>query len=362
MRKNIYNIHLYSALVTGLILIVIAVTGCLLVLELRMDHWLDPKVSYVEPKGNPVPFTKIMEHVNAAYPGQKVTEINIGEPGISVMARLSGRRVFVDPYTGKITGSRTGEPPSFHLRHVHRELSAGKVGATIVNITTFLLLLQSLSGLYLWWPLKRTTVKLNASSRKITLDLHHAAGFFSSAFICILAVTGLLKGYGDFLQPYFDTATGSPRMTRDLISKPRASAIGIDDAVATAQIQLPGARLARIIPPKTRNGSWVIELKFPGDSTVPGRSWVVVDQYSGAVLSRLDSRTAPTGSKIPIVNREIHVGGLYGTPTRILAFLAGLAVLIQTVTGYMMWWRKRAAARHRSTVRRSTRLLLPDLL
>jgi uncharacterized iron-regulated membrane protein len=341
MRKAIFNTHLYAALITGAILIVIAVTGCLLVFELQMDRWLDPKVSYVQPQGEPVPLTRMLARLQSAYPGQKVTEINFGEPDSSVMARIGGHRVFVNPYTGEIIDSRSGEPASFHLRHLHRELMAGKTGSLIVNIVTFALLLQSLSGLYLWWPLKRTTVKLNASWRRISLDLHHAVGFFSCAFICVLSVTGLVKVYGDKLQPLFDRVTGSPTMTRDLPSKVSpASTITIDDAVAIARTRLPGARLARILPPKDKNGSFVVHMKFPDDSTVPGRSWVVVDQYSGSVLSSLDARTAPAGSRIPIINREVHVGGIYGVPTRILAFLAGLAVLLQTATGYLLWWRK----------------------
>jgi uncharacterized iron-regulated membrane protein len=342
VRKAIFNTHLYAALITGSILIVITVTGCLLVFELKMDRWLDPKVSYIQPQGEPVFLARTLARLQSAYPGQKVTEINFGEPDSSVMARIGGHRVFVNPYNGEIIGSRSGEPASFHLRHLHRELMAGKTGSLIVNIVTFTLLLQSLSGLYIWWPLKQTAVKRNASWRRISLDLHHAVGFFSCAFICVLSVTGLVKVYGDKLQPLFDRVTGSATMTRDLSSKAPATAatVSIDDAVASARMRLPGARLARILPPKEKNGSWVVQMKFPGDSTVPGRSWVVIDQYSGSVLSSLDSRTAPAGSKIPITNRAIHVGGIYGVPTRILAFLAGMAVLLQTTTGYFLWWRK----------------------
>ena len=348
MRKAILKIHLYAALIAGLILVIVAVTGCLLVFELRMDRWLDPKVSYVEPKGELVPLATILARVQSVYPGLKVTELNFGEPDSSVMARIGGRRVFVNPYSGEIIATRSGEPASFHLRHLHRELMAGKTGALIVNIATLLVVFQSLSGLYLWWPLKRTTVKLNGTWRRLNLDLHHAVGFFSCAFICVIGVTGLVKAYADKLQPFFDHVTDSPAMTRDLPSKPPVSAnavatVSIDEAVSTAKGQLSGARLARIIPPRERNGSFVVQMKFRDDSTVPGRSWVVIDQYSGAVLSVLDARTAPVGSKIPIVNRALHVGGLYGVTTRILAFLAGLAVLLQTATGSIMWWRKRAS-------------------
>jgi uncharacterized iron-regulated membrane protein len=344
VRKNILNLHLYAALTASLILIVVAVTGCLLVFELKMDRWLDPAVSFAAPQGEPASYVRILEQLSRAYPGQRVTEINPGELGSTTMVRIGGRRVFVNPCTAEIVGERTGEPASFHLRHLHRELMGGKVGSTIVNAASVLLLFQSLSGLYLWWPLKRTTVKLGASWQRVNFDLHHTVGFFSSAFVCLIAVTGLVKAYGDALQPLFDRATGSPVMTRDLTSKTIGPAqVTVDQAVATAEALLPGAGVARIGMPKDARASIVVHMKFPGDSTAPGRSWVVVDQYSGAVLTSLDSRTAPVGSKIPIVNRALHVGGIYGAPTRVLAFLTSLAVLLQTFTGLVMWWRRRAA-------------------
>jgi uncharacterized iron-regulated membrane protein len=344
VRKNILRLHLYAALAAGLILIVVAVSGCLLVFELKMDRWLDPSVSYVQSQGEAAPYAKILLQLGAAYPGQRVTEINPGEPGTTTMARIGGRRVFVNPYTAQIVGSRAGEPASFHLRHLHRELMSGKVGSTIVNAASLLLVFQGLSGLYLWWPLKRTTVKLGASWQRVNFDLHHAAGFFSSAFICVIAITGLVKAYGDALQPLFDRATGSPTMIRDLPSKmPGPATVNIDQAVAAAHARLPGARVARIAMPKDAKGSIVVHMKFPGDSTAPGRSWVVMDQHSGAVLASLDSRTAPAGSHIPIINRAIHVGGIYGLPTRILAFLTSMAVLLQIGTGFAMWWRRRRA-------------------
>jgi len=340
------KVHRYVALGISLVVLVVGVTGCLLVFELRVDRWLDPQVSFVEPSEASVPVSQILANLKTQFPGQKVTEMNPGGPGESMMVKTSGGlRVFVNAHTGEILGTRTGEPPSFWLRHVHRELIGGPVGALIVNIASMLLVFQSLSGLYLWWPLKRASVKTDASWARVNFDLHHAVGFFSSAFVCVIAVTGLVKAYGDQLQPLFDRVTNSPTMTRALSSKQpgKAPSISVDDALTTARAQLPGAAIGRIGPPKGKDGSFVITMKFPGDSTAPGRSWVVVDQYSGKALATLDSRTAPVGSKIPIVNRAIHVGGLYGVPTRLLAFLASLAVLVQTVTGFFMWWRKRSA-------------------
>ena len=185
-----------------------------------MDRWLDPGVSFVQPRAERVSYAAMMKKLAVAYPGQQITEMDLAGPDASVIAKMSGQsRAFVDPYTGRILGTRPGEPPSFWLRHVHRELAGGNVGAQVVRVMTVILFVQSLSGLYLWWPIKRMTVKWSSTWRRINFDLHYAVGFFSSVFVCIIAATGLIKGYGDELQPFFDSAAGEPAGKKALVSQ-----------------------------------------------------------------------------------------------------------------------------------------------
>ena len=351
MRKTIFNLHLYTSLASCLILVVVSITGCLLVWELTMDRWLEPKISFVAPAGEPIGFAKITTILKSAFPAQQITEFDVGGPDTSVIAKLNGQkksfRTFVNPYTGEILGLREGEAPSYWVRHIHRELIGGAVGMQLVRIATFLVLFQSISGIYLWWPLKRVTVKWSGSFRRVNFDLHHATGFFASVFICIIAVTGLLKGYGDSIQPFVDRMAGGSKFNKAIPSTRPATPgqphrINMDEAVASARAALPGAAIARLTPPKGPAGSFLVSMKFPGDSTAPGRSYVVVDQYSGVVLGSQDARTAPAASQFPIVNRAIHVGGISGAPTRVLAFVTTLAILLQLFTGLVMWWKKRA--------------------
>jgi uncharacterized iron-regulated membrane protein len=342
MRNLLLKSHLCVSLVCGLILLVVAITGCALVFELQMDRWLDPSVSYAAP-GPALTLANLAVAALVATPGEKITEFNFGPPGTSVMAKMTGgRRVYLDPATAHVLGIRDGEPPSFWVRHIHRELAAGAFGANVVRIASFAVIFQSISGTILWWPVKRLRVKTNASLRRFSFDLHHSAGFFSALFLAVIAATGIVKGYGDALQPVFDRITGSPAGVRTLTSKPGPHQVSIDDALRAAQTALPGAATGRITLPKTATSSYLITMKYPGDSTVPGRSWVVVDRYSGLAIGQQDARTAPGGAQIPIVNRAIHVGGIFGIPTRILAFLTGLALLAQLFTGLVLW-RKKAA-------------------
>jgi uncharacterized iron-regulated membrane protein len=348
MRNLLLKSHLYVSLACCLVLLVVAITGCALVFELQMDRWLDPSVSY-SPPGPALPLASLAASALSAAPGQKITEFNFGPPGTTVMARTSGgRRVYLDPATDRVVGVREGEPPSFWVRHVHRELAAGVFGANVVRIASFAVIFQCISGMILWWPLKRLSVKAGASLRRFSFDLHHSAGFFSALFLAILAATGIIKGYGDTLQPFFDRITRSPAGVRTLASIPGPHQVSIDDALRAAQTALPGAAVGRITLPKTTTASYLITMKYPDDSTVPGRSWVVVDRYSGQTIARQDARTAPAGAQIPIVNRAIHVGGIYGVPSRILAFLTGLALLAQMFTGLVLWRKKAVVTASRS--------------
>jgi len=354
MRRLVWRLHLWCALAGGLVLLVIGITGCLLVFELSMDQWLDPGVFSVAPQGRTVPFAKLVDRVHSAFPAKRITQVNLFGAKNSVEIRVApDTRAYLNPYTGALVGTRTGEPPSFWVRHIHRELAGGKTGQAIVRVASFIVLFQSISGLWLWWPLKRVKVNFAGSWRRIHFDLHHSVGFFSSVLLFILAGTGLVKSFGDQLQPLFDRMTGEPAAVRAAVvhRAPGAGPIGFDRALAIARETLPGARPARITPPKSAADPVVITMKFPGDSTAPGRSWVVLDPYSGQVLASQDARHAPAAAMIPIVNRAIHVGGFAGAPSRILAFLVSLALLVQIVTGFVMWWKKRGARPAKTGIR-----------
>ena len=68
-----------------------------------------------------------------------------------------------------------------------------------------------------------------------------------------------------------------------------------------------------------------------------------IDQYTGQVLWSRTAREAPTGWRyVKEWNREIHTGDIFGIPTRILASIASLMLVLQLATGVVMWWKRRS--------------------
>ena len=99
----------------------------------------------------------------------------------------------------------------------------------------------------------------------------------------------------------------------------------------------PGARATAIFG-IGGNAPVRVIMKYPEDRTPSGRTNILIDGWTGEILSAQTSRTAPIGTRVAKRwNRDIHTGDLFGLPTRILACLASLSLPLLAITGPLMW-------------------------
>jgi len=69
--------------------------------------------------------------------------------------------------------------------------------------------------------------------------------------------------------------------------------------------------------------------------------FLYLDQYSGKVLDAINWQQISAVAKVQIAAYSIHIGSIYGLPTKILAVLVCLLVLAMSVTGAARWWIRR---------------------
>src|SRR5437764_868406 len=119
MRKLIFNLHLYGALIVGTFLVVVAATGSVIAFEDDLDRVLNPKLYKVPPREEPISIAGILQAASKNFPGQKIAVVTIPEsPGDSTSFLISGaRRVFMNPHTYEILGQRGA---AFPLQQIHR--------------------------------------------------------------------------------------------------------------------------------------------------------------------------------------------------------------------------------------------------
>jgi uncharacterized iron-regulated membrane protein len=346
MRTWLFNLHLYLALVVGIFVVVIGVTGSIVAFEEDLDHFFNTRLFYVEATGTRMPAADLFAAAAAAFPGQKIGSLRLPQSERqSVMFTIKGpRQAFVNPYNGQLLGTRDAKTPLQTIHTTHLSLLMGTSGRNIVAAVTAILLVLVASGVYLWWPLKRASVKWNASARRIHFDLHNAAGIYSATFLVVLGITGITVYFDGEIERYLHQRAGTAPVSRNVpsVEQQGVNRISADQALASAAAALPGTTPLSITLPANAKGSYLVTVRYPEDLTPGGRSWVNVDQYSGTVSSLQSSRTAAAASRTIILNRAIHTGDIFGYPTKVLVSLSSLMLVLQAVTGYYLWWKKLA--------------------
>jgi uncharacterized iron-regulated membrane protein len=343
MRKLIFNLHLYTALIAGLFVVILGVTGSIMAFEDDLDRIFNPGLFKVEPGTQAQPIPVLQDALKKAYPGQRFNGLHVpSSPDEAYYAQARTTQIFLNGYTGQIIGTRQLPTTLMQIHTLHLRLLMGKPGANIVCAVGIVLVWLVASGIYLWWPLKRASVKLGSSLRRFTFDLHNAAGIYSATFLLVLALTGIFVHFDEDIGNWIHRLANTTPPLRNLPSvvQPGVKPITPDRAIEIARTALPGASPISYSGPANPKGSYSVAMRYPEDLTPGGRSWVNIDQYSGNVLFVESSRTAPAGTKFIIENRAIHTGDIWGYPTKILMSLSSLMVVIQAITGYYMWWKK----------------------
>jgi uncharacterized iron-regulated membrane protein len=364
MRRLVFNLHLYVSLIVAVFALVLALTGSIMAFEPELDHLFHWRLSYATALPRSLSLAEIGAAAAKVFPGEPVRAYEFStSPDLSYQVRFRGGIVFVNPYTGVILGTQTDpDGASIFLRTVHRihvsllPSSSSEVGGNILSWASVGVGFLVFSGLYLWWPLKRVRVSRRTGGRRFWRDLHHATGIVSMPLILALVLTGMVIGFNETAASLLFQITGfhppaaSSVPPTVLANRP----ISPDEAIDIARAALPGAAPFDLNVPAPR-GNYQIRMRYPEDRTPGGRSHVVVDQYSGKVLVAQSSRTAPAATRVLNANRAIHTGDVFGLPSKVVMALACLTLVVQVLSGGMMWWKRRGKARRSVSLREGER-------
>jgi uncharacterized iron-regulated membrane protein len=254
--------------------------------------------------------------------------------------------VCVNQYTGEILGTRTrGQTILGLARDLHVRLASGDVGRNIMRWSGVALLVSLASGLYLWWPRKRMRIRGGWRSVGFWFDLHNSVGVFGLAPLLVLAVTGTVIGFEDqaaaMLGKHSGASEAGSRLSTDRPQPaPGAAAIGPDRALAIASAQIPGAIPYRVQMPQY-GGTYRVSLDERRDRVAGENNLVVLDPYSGSVISSTRSSDLSSSERILATNEAIHTGEALGMPGRIAVWLTSVILPVQAISGLLLWLRRR---------------------
>lgn len=348
IRKGVLWLHRWVGLISGPVILVLAVTGALMVWEHETDALLNPQLLRASVNNERKSLDEIVASMRVARPreGRFLAGMKLPEhPGDPLRMLVGGPRIlFFDAATGRELGSRLARSGFVHhVTELHLKLKLGASGARLVGIATILTLGLALSGLWLWWPLKLFWFRGRLTFRRFNFDLHNIAGLYSSVFLLIVALTGVTMSYFQTVDPWIRWLSGSsppPRMPQ-VANRPETARISLDTVVRSAEAALPGARVVSFGIPVQPRAPFRVQLRFPEDRTPGGRSLVFLDPYTGEALQVHGTRGSGLGNWYINFSHSLHNGELFGLPTQILALFVCVALVAQIASGFLMWWRPR---------------------
>jgi uncharacterized iron-regulated membrane protein len=345
VRRLILNIHLVLALIAGLFMVVLGVTGSIIAFEPELDRLLHPSVSYVKPRGRVLSLVEIGDVVSREYGGEPIVAfLPSTSPHFPAEVLMSRGIVSVNQYTGEILGVRTrGQTFLGFVRAIHVRLATGDIGRNLLRWSAVAMLFSLVSGLYLWWPVKRVRIRGPWWSRGFWFDLHNSIGMFSLLPLLLLAATGAVIGFEDQMSSLLDKLTGSPVHASRTLTRsepePDATQITPDQAVAIACAQLPGTVPYRVQMPRY-GGVYVVSLTYTDNRISAGSNSFSVDPWSGKIISEDLTSGLTLRERFLARNEAIHTGEIFGMPGRVIVALAGILLPTQALSGLLIWLRR----------------------
>jgi uncharacterized iron-regulated membrane protein len=386
MKVFFRRIHLYLSLGAGLVILIACLTGAILVFEKDLQMAINKKRYYVEAGTAKLSVDSLVRNVKQSFPDAKVNGIKLYSEAdrsaeISVafppkketksetqkpanekaqpLQRQPGFTIFINPYTGKVLEKYSYRETGFYqVFALHRWLLGGEgsIGKYIVGISTFIFLFILMTGIILWWPKtkkilkQRLKIKGNAGWKRINHDMHLVFGFYSAIFLFIFAFTGLAWSFEWFNKGIY-MVTASPLKAPPLPkSTYRADAkpISFDRALATAKAVYTGVEFYNISMPKDSSEAisiTAISINAIHESAIDA---VYIDQYSGTILSKMEFGDRSLGARVRSTFKPVHTGSIWGTPSKIIAFIVCLFGVTFPITGAIMWvnrtWKKKKRA------------------
>lgn len=402
MRLALTLAHRWLGLAIALFLFVSGLTGAVISWDHELDDILNPHLVRARADGPALSGIELARIVEQRDPRARVTYLPLAaesgrslamsvmprvDPATGLAYRLDYNQVFVDPATGGELGRRewgaawpiTTETLVSFLYRLHYSLHIPEMwgidewGVWFMGAVAIVWTLDCFVGFYLTLPQRRISqqrpvrrdwlqrwkpawkIRLSGSAYRINFDIHRAFGLWTWALLFILAFTGFsLNLYREVFYPMMSLVsevTPTPYDRREPTDhdhpiEPRFSFAAMLEIARTEGTRRHWSDPVTALFYAPHYG--VFAAKY--STSLDGRTATGVPQprifFDGQTGEVLGERLPWTGTAADIFVQAqfpLHSGRILGIPGRILVSAMGLVVAALSVTGVVIWYRKRRA-------------------
>jgi uncharacterized iron-regulated membrane protein len=361
-KKTVRKIHLVLGLTSGLVIVLLGITGCILAFEVEIRN-LTEDYKYVKEENGPyLPPSALKKIADKHLASGRALGIEYPGRGKSAVGAWYDEEhyqlVYINPYNGAVLKYKNMNEDFFRIvldGHFYLWLPH-HIGQPIVASATLIFVIMMISGIILWWPKnksakkQRFSIKWNARWRRKNYDLHYVPGFYMTWIAIFIAITGLVFGFQWFAKTVYWFSSGGKTMvdhahplsdtTKTVMVENMADYLWKEHEVLVKENESLGIYFAN----RPTDPLEVVVNHKPG--TYYDSDFYHYDQYTGKELPATGSyagkfKEAGAADKIVRMNYDMHVGAILGLAGKFAAFFASLIAASLPVTGFLIWLGRR---------------------
>lgn len=380
--RTVWRWHFYAGLFCIPFVLVLATTGTIYLFKPQLEAWIDRPFDTLQLDEGRVPADQIIQNALAAFPGAALEAYEL-PPTPSGAARIllredgKSRRVYVHPATGAVLHAVWEEERLLRVvRRIHGTLLIGERGSHLVELAACWTVVMIVTGLVLWWPRNAQgwgglLFPRWCSGTKVLLkDLHSVTGMWVSGLALFLIFTGLpwANLWGSYFR-FLRTSAGAVVSRQDWSqggsAEPTAAsehqhsgggsqrrggrrssaAMALtSEQLATFPLAIAEAERQQLAAPAQVSIDRRRENCFTIQSLAQNRTLRVeltYDAATGKVITQQGFADRPVLDQVVSVGIAAHEGQLFGPLNQLLGVLATSGLVLLSVSGLWMWWRRR---------------------
>ncbi|MBP2619231.1 PepSY-associated TM helix domain-containing protein [Chryseobacterium jejuense] len=386
LRKAALQLHLWLGLTSGLVVVIMAATGCILAFEEELKHLIYPKRYFTENIGSKkLSLSELSLQAEKVLPdGLKIKRVQMSSnPSRTYVFRtlkmdndaltywgtyLYYYRVYIDPYTGKVQEVEDAKYDFFEIvLDLHRRLLLGeKIGKAITGYSTLILAVILLSGLIIWYPKKMSKkmlkgmflLKTSASWKRVNYDLHNVLGFYAVIPLILISYSALIWNFENidkWVKNTLNRKTPTEQKAKSIIPSEEFTKreIVLNSIGQKVEKDLVNKKSAMINFPRSEEGTYYAELTY-GNKQYQNQQYNF-DQYSGKILKHQFYKDEKIGHGTALRERnyDLHTGSIFGIFGRIIYLLAGIIATSLPITGFIIYFnRKKKKPKKKHSIRK----------
>ncbi|HSC75309.1 MAG TPA: PepSY-associated TM helix domain-containing protein [Pseudomonadales bacterium] len=389
MRQSLVLLHRWFGLLTAVFLFIAGFTGAIISWDHELDEWLNPELFHSAAEGNPQNTLILANQLEASDPRLLVSYLPLQtEMGraltVSVDARIDPvtKKIFdvgfnqiaLSPVSGEVQGrrewgavslSRENLLPFLYKLHYSMHIPEGfniELGVLFMGIVGIVWVIDCFIALWISFPRRRSwrksfVFRWHKSPQVINFDLHRSGGVWVWVLLLILAVTSVSMNLGyQVTRPLVALVSDlvpSPFEGRELHQETDPLMPGLSREKILVKAKMEAAKRGWSTPVgaifySVEAGLYGVSFFEPGHDHGDGglgNPMLYFDGLTGQLTGANVPGEGSAGDIFLQAQFPLHSGRILGLPGRIFVSLMGLAVAMLSVTGIVIWLRKRSFRR-----------------